>query len=93
MPLPLMPIAALTLRTGAIVAAGYAAWRVLPRKASRHIDENALDDVDEGLEMSRDRQQVNVRTGFCRTIRLGRSGPGITIDARALGRIRFGAAG
>ena len=46
-------------------------------------------DGPEGLGMRRDGEQVIGAGRLKRTIRLGTTGPGVEIDATALGRIRF----
>lgn len=91
MPLPIAPIAGIALRYGAVALAGYALSRQVTRGRVDQRGEDALDDVPEGLTAHRpqDRDQVNASGRFRRIIRLGQSGPGLEIDATALGRIRF----
>lgn len=90
MPLPLAPVAAVAAKYGAVALAGY----MLARRVRRgHLDqqaEDALDGVPEGMTALRpgDRDQANATARFRRVIRLGFDGPGIEIDAAALGRIR-----
>ena len=47
-----------------------------------------MDDLAEGLHVRREADQVNGGGRFVRTVRIGRSGPGVEIDASALTRIR-----
>jgi hypothetical protein len=76
---------------GAVALAGYALARQVH---VGHVDqraEDALDELPEGMtaHRPRDRDQVNATLRFQRVIRLGRHGPGVEIDASALGRIRM----
>ena len=88
MPLPLAPVAGLALRYGAVALATYALARSATpvRRDQRH--EDAMDEMEEGLGFRRDSDQVNGGGRVRRVIRVGPSGPGIEIDATALGRIR-----
>lgn len=91
MPLPIAPLAGIALRYGAVAIAGYVLSRQLARGRTDQLAEDALDDVAEGAtaHRSHDRDQINATARFRRIIRLGAQGPGIEIDASALGRIRF----
>jgi hypothetical protein len=91
MALPIAPLAGLALRYGAVALAGYALSRQVARARVDQRAEDALDEVPEGIAAHRahDREQFNGSARFRRVIRLGQSGPGIEIDATALGRIRF----
>lgn len=89
MALPLAPIASLALRYGVVALATYAATR---RIQSGRIDqraEDAMDDVQEGLTLRKDSDQINGTGRFNRTLRFGDTGPGVEIDISALGRIKF----
>ncbi len=92
MPLPLAPIAAVAAKYGAVALAGYALVRQV-QQAGRldQRSEDALDELDEGISLHRprDREQVNGAARFRRVIRLGTDGPGIEIDASALGRLKM----
>ncbi len=91
MPLPLAPIAAAAAKYGAIALAGYAlARQIQPGHTDQRV-EDAFDQMPEGVatHRPRDREQVNAATRFRRVIRFGTRGPGIEIDAAALGRIRM----
>lgn len=89
MALPLAPIAGIALRYGAVALVTYAAARRLPRAHRDQRAEDAHDDTVEGAAVRRDPGQVNGTARIKRTVRLGTSGPGLEIDASALGRIRF----
>ncbi|TCP39792.1 hypothetical protein [Rhodovulum marinum] len=89
MPLPLAPIAATALRMGAVAVVVYA---IRSLREPLHRDqraEDAMDELGEGLAFRRDAEQVNGGARLKRTIRVGESGPGVEIDASALGRVRF----
>lgn len=91
MALPLAPVAAVAIRYGAVALVAYAASRRIHKAAIRQDSEDALDAVPEGLGAARphDRQQVNAEARWRRVVRFGTSGPGIEIDATALGRVSF----
>jgi len=92
MALPLAPIAITAVRYGAVLAVAYYVTnrnKGLPKVR----EEEAHEDVDEGVSVRHHRgqegAQANADARIKRTIRLGPNGPGIEIDASALGRIRF----
>ncbi|MFV2002360.1 MAG: hypothetical protein ACC619_05215 [Paracoccaceae bacterium] len=89
MPLPLAPIAGFALRYGIVAAATYAVARNVERGHFDQRAEAAMDDVNEGLSVRREAEQINTTGRFRRVVRLGRDGPGIEIDVTALGRVRF----
>jgi hypothetical protein len=91
MPLPvaLAPIAAVALRYGAVALAGYAiARQVDPGRRCQHA-EDAHDRLDEGVTLRRAPGQANTTARIRRVLRLGEGGPGLEIDASALGRLRI----
>ena len=91
MPLQLAPIAGIALRYGAVAVATYAVTRRISIQKG-HFDqrgEEAMDDVNEGVTVRKEPEQVNGTTRFRRVMRFGTDGPGIEIDITALGRIRF----
>jgi hypothetical protein len=90
MPLPLAPIAGVALRYGTIAAITYLAARKIQTSRTDQAAEDAMDKVYDGVSAHRckDRPQANVAGRFRRVIRVGRSGPGIEIDATAMGRFR-----
>lgn len=91
MALPLAPIAAMAMKYGAVALAGYAVARQMQPGRVDQRSEDALDELPEGLSAHRprDRDQINGAARFRRVIRLGATGPGIEIDATALGRFRM----
>lgn len=89
MPLPLAPITAIALRYGTVALATYAVARSIEKGRRCQHAEDALDGTPEGLTARREGEQVNATGRLRRVIRLGEAGPGIEIDATALGRIRF----
>ncbi len=91
MALPLAPIAVVAAKYGAVALAGYTLARQVQVGHTDQRAEDALDEVHEGVSAHRprDRDQVNGALRFRRVIRLGTNGPGIEIDASALGRIRM----
>jgi len=89
MALPLAPVATVALRYGAVALATYALTRRIDRAPRDQRAEDAFDDTAEGATLRREPGQVNGAARMKRTIRLGTSGPGIEIDASALGRIRM----
>lgn len=91
MALPLAPIAVMAAKYGAVALAGYAlARQIQPGRTDQQV-EDAFDEMPEGLSAHRprDREQVNGALRFRRVVRLGTHGPGIEIDASALGRLRM----
>ena len=89
MPLPLAPIAGIALRYGAVALTAYAISKRTYRAPYDQRGEDAMDSVNEGLNLRKNDEQINGTGRFRRIIRLGNDGPGVEIDATALGRIRF----
>ncbi|MGY6549463.1 MAG: hypothetical protein ACXIU7_10735 [Roseinatronobacter sp.] len=91
MALPLVPLAGMAAKYGAVALAGYALSRQIHTARVDQRAEDAFDEVSEGLGLGRprDRDQMNGSIRFRRVIRLGTNGPGIEIDATALGRLRL----
>lgn len=89
MPLPLAPIAGFALRYGAVAIAGYAISKHVNRGHYDMRGEDAMDDVNEGMSIRKDNEQLNGTVRYRRTVRLGKSGPGVEIDITALGRVKF----
>ncbi|MEO0990873.1 MAG: hypothetical protein AAFX00_07995 [Pseudomonadota bacterium] len=89
MPLPIAPIAVTAVRVAPVAIAAYAAWRALPQGRRDQAVEDALDEMQEGFSKHSDDDANRAGVRFKRTIRLGKSGPGLEIDAAALGRLRF----
>lgn len=89
---PLAPIALTALRLAAVAGAAYYV-RSRTRTEPKHIwREKALDDLPEGVDLSRQRSAGEANTHGAarvrRVIRLGQ-GPGFEVDIAALGRLRF----
>jgi len=91
MVLPLAPVAVTGLRLGTVALMAYAASRKIHRATIRQDSEDSLDKVPEGVGVAHpaDREQINAEARWRRVIRLGPSGPGLEIDATALGRLKF----
>ena len=91
MALPLAPIAGVALRYGAVALAAYVLTRQVGHGRTDQRAEDAMDELPEGVtgHRPRDRDQLNGTARFRRVIRLGLHGPGVEIDASALGRVRF----
>lgn len=93
MPVPLAPLASLALRYGlrygavAIMAYAISHRSRTPLRRDQR-GEDAMDDLHEGVHFRRDDDQVNGGARLKRTIRVGHGGPGVEIDASALGRLR-----
>ena len=86
--LPLAPVAGIALRYGAVAVAGYAlARRIEPGRRDQRA-EDAQDELQEGVTLRRDGGDVSTTGRFCRTIRMGASGPGVRVDISGIGRIR-----
>jgi len=87
MALPVIPIfVAASALSGAIALA-----RKLQVSPVIQDVEDALDTVDEGgsMRVIQDRDQINGSLRWKRVVRFGADGPGVEIDASALGRLRW----
>lgn len=94
MALPLAPIALLALRYGAVAAATYAVVKRAQNAEMKDLrSEHAHEDAPEGVNLRHHKddraRQVDAGARYKRTIRFGAKGPGIEIDASALGRIKI----
>ena len=89
MPLALAQIAGIALRYGIVAVAAYAVTRRIERGHFDQRADEAMDDVNEGLSVRRDAEQLNGTGRIRRVIRFGRSGKGVEFDLTALGRIRI----
>lgn len=92
MPLPVAPIALTAVRYGAVLAVGY--YLVNRNKSLPKVsEEEAHENVDEGISVRHHRNQegaqANADARVKRVLRFGANGPGVEIDASALGRIRI----
>ena len=93
-PLALSPLAWTAIRIGAVAAVGfYAAHRRGSSQPKDVHQEHVLDELGEGLETrshtAEAERAMHGHGRLKRTIRLGRDGPGVEIDAAALGRLRI----
>jgi len=89
MPLPIAPIAGLALRYGAVAVATYAVARRVERGRYDQRAQDALDELDEGVTLRRDGDQVDATGRFRRVIRVGQDGPGVEVDITGLTRIKL----
>jgi len=89
MPLPVAPLARIALRYGVIALAAYAATRRVGRAHYDQRAEDAMDSLNEGLNLRREDSQINGTGRLRRVVRLGEDGPGVEIDLSAIGRLRL----
>jgi len=89
MALPLAPIAGIAMRYGLVALTTYAVVRATPQMRRNQMTEDTFDELHEGVSARRDGSQANAAARFKRTIRLGRTGPGVEVDFAALGRLRI----
>lgn len=90
MALPLAPIALTTLRIGGLALAAYALGRISVQRAPYdQRAEEALDDVSEGIATRFSDKRNDTTLRWQRTIRLGDDGPGFSIDACGIFRVRI----
>jgi len=88
MALPVAPIAGIALRYGAVALATYAATRAMtPGRLDQSV-EDAMDETPEGMTFRRDRGQANGTARWVRTVRIGKAGPGVKIDATGFARVK-----
>lgn len=88
MAIQLAPVAGIALRYGAVALATYAATRrIHPGRVDQNV-EDAMDETPEGLTLRRSTGQVNGSARWSRTVRIGRTGPGLQIDATGLARVK-----
>ena len=89
MPLPLVPIAGVAIRYGAVALVAYGVKRPLRPGRTDQCAEDALDRMDEGLAFHRpaNRDQTNGAARLKRVFHIG--GTAFEIDAAALGRFRL----
>lgn len=91
-PIAFSPLAWTVLRLGAVTAVAIYAARGRNSQPKDAHHERVLDDLPEGLRAASHRAEAETAMHshgrFRRVVRFGRDGPGIEIDAAALGRIR-----
>lgn len=92
-PLALSPLAWTALRIGAVAAVAMYAARRSQSQPKNAEHSHVLDDLPEGFDahphQAEAERALHGAGRFRRTIRLGWGGPGVEIDAAALGRLRF----
>lgn len=88
MPLPLVPIAGLAVRYGAVALVAYGLRRALRAGRTDQRAEDVMDDTEDGLALHRpaDRGQTNAAARFRRTLRIGEKA--YEVDFAALARFR-----
>jgi hypothetical protein len=88
MAIPLAPVAGLALRYAAVASVAYLAARRLERGRLSQPVEDEMDATPEGLTTRREDGQVNATARLRRIVRLGQGGPGLSVDATLLGRLK-----
>lgn len=92
-PLALSPLAWTALRLGAVAAVALYTARNRESQPKDPFHEQVLDEIDEGVRARPHRAEaegaMHGSGRFKRIVRLGRNGPGVEIDAAALGRFRL----
>ncbi len=94
MPLPaLTPLAPIALRLAAYGGAVALGALIANRRGPERIDiqsEDALDRVPEGADLRLDRAngRADAEARLARTIRIGRDGPGVSVEIAGIGRLR-----
>jgi len=96
MPAPIIalpPLALFALRAAAVGAVIAYVARRRPDGPRDFHRETALNETPDGLELDAEHRPDEARLGaagrFRRVIRIGRSGPGVEVDAAGLGRVRL----
>ncbi len=88
MPLPLAPVAGIALRYAAVAGTAYLVTRRIERGRLAQPVEDEMDETPEGVTARRESGQMNATARMRRVIRLGRSGPGVSVDATVLSRVK-----
>lgn len=88
MPVPLIPIAGVVAKYGAVALAAWAVTRQVERGRTDQRAEDAMDDLPDGMTAhhARDRGQANATAKWRRVVRFGDGGPAFEIAAAAMGR-------
>ena len=89
MPLPLAYIARFAMKYGAVALVTYATIRTVGQLPRPQPTEDALDQVNEGLDLRRNHEELNAAGRLRRIISLSKIGRGVEIDATALIRVRL----
>jgi hypothetical protein len=79
----------MALRYVAVAGAAYVVTRQIERGRLSQPVEDEMDATPEGVTARRDEGQMNATARFRRVIRLGQRGPGVSVDATLLGRLRM----
>jgi len=77
------------MKYGAFALVTYAAIRTVGQLPKSQPTEDALDQVNEGLDLRRNHEELNAAGRLRRIISLGKTGRGVEIDATALIRVRL----
>jgi len=92
-PLAFSPLAWTALRLGAVAALGLYASRKRGSEPKDARNEATLDEMPEGIHAHSHRAEAETalhgRGRLRRVFRVHRTGPGVEVDAAALGRLRF----
>ncbi len=89
MAIPIVPLAGLVLRYGAVAMAAYAVASAIPPGRFNQSVEDAMDTTPEGVTLRRGAGRMNGTFRWRRTIRLGRQGPGAHVDFTAFTRLKI----
>lgn len=89
MALPLAPIAGVALRYAAVAGTAYLVTRRMERGRLSQPVEDEMDDTPEGMTARRYNGQLNATARLKRVVRLGHRGPGVSVDATLLGRLKI----
>jgi|TARA_B110000971_G_C19943522_1_gene469914 hypothetical protein len=77
------------MKYGAFALVTYAAIRTVGQLPKSQPTEDALDQVNEGLDLRRNHEELNAAGRLRRIISLSKTGRGVEIDATALIRVRL----
>jgi hypothetical protein len=77
------------MKYGAFALVTYAAMRTVGQLPKSQPTEDALDQVNEGLDLRRNHEELNAAGRLRRIISLSKTGRGVEIDATALIRVRL----
>jgi hypothetical protein len=89
MAIPIAPFAGVAARYGLVAVTTYAIARRLPKGRRDQVVEDKLDEVEEGVTLRQEPEQLNLTARMRRLVRLGRTGPGVEVDASLLARVRL----
>lgn len=89
MAIPIAPAAGFVLRYAALAGAAYLAARRLERGRLAQAVEDEMDALPEGLAARREDGDVAATARIRRVVRLIHGGPGLSVDAALMGRLRL----